>query len=266
MRKSKNIIAIVFFMLFTSLLHAAPAVAVIDFEPGASVTQQQAVIMTGLFRSELVRSGQVNVVDRGSLDRIIVEYKFQYSDWVNPDSVKGLGTMVGADYLITGNFGVVGNQLILVVEMTDIQTGRIHHSSRLALASTNEYDRKVAGFAREFAEKFPRENPFTGEWEGFVDDYEFNILFLYSNMCIITITVMQNGREIREETNGTWSYDDNVIRVSGNFANSKISNLRRVNWTSVYTFSNNDNSAFNMLLTLPGDTIQKRISFIRTFN
>ena len=110
------------------------------------------------------------------------------------------------------------------------------------------------------------ENPFIGEWESFVDDYEFNILFLHSNMCIITITLVQNGKEIREETNGTWSYDGNVIKVNGNFSNSQIPNLHRLNWTSVYTFSNNDNSAFNMLLTLPGSNTLKRISFFRTYS
>jgi hypothetical protein len=85
--------------------------------------------MTDLFRNELIRSGKADIVDRKNMDKIIVEMRFQMSDWVNPSRVKQICLMIGADYLITGNFDMLGNNLYLVVQMLDIETARAVYSS-----------------------------------------------------------------------------------------------------------------------------------------
>jgi TolB-like protein len=51
--------------------------------------------------------------------------KFQTTDWVTPARVKQISRMIGANYLITGNFDVVGNKLYLVAQMLDVETWRI---------------------------------------------------------------------------------------------------------------------------------------------
>ena len=260
----KHTIMLLCLAVIGAALYAAPSVAVIDFDSGDYFSEQNAAVMTSLFRNELVRSGRAEVVDRRNMDKIIDEMKFQMSDWVNPERVKRFGQMIGADNLITGNFSMLGQQLYLIAQMIDVETGRIIHSSRLTLASLDEYDRKVAGFAGEFAQKFPQENRFIGEWEVVIGNYNFNIVFMYSNICIITAKVVQDGREIVEDVNGTWSFDDNIIRINGIFRNSKIRNLNLINWVSVYTFTNSNNSAFNMLVIPPGSSNQVRVSFART--
>jgi TolB-like protein len=251
------------FLFIAAVLYADPAVAVINFSSGNYCTEQNAAIMTGLFRNELVRSGRAEVVDRGNMEAIIAELKFQMSDWANPARMKRLGQMTGADYIITGNFDMLGNTLYLVAQMTDIETGRIFHSSKMSLAAWEEYNTKVRGFAAEFAGKLPRPNLFTGEWEAYIDNVTYNILFMYSNMCIITVKALREGKEIIEDTNGTWSFDDDIIRINGNFTNSEIPGLGRINWTSVYTFTNNDQSSFNMLISPHGTANPVRVSFAR---
>jgi TolB-like protein len=253
------------FAVLSSALYAVSSVAVIDFEGNNYITAQQATFMTTMFQGELVRTGRVEVVDRNSMDRIIAELKFQQSDWVNPERVRRFGQMIGADYLITGSFEMLGSQFYLSVQMLDIETARIVHSSRLMLATFDEYDWKVGSFAGEFARQFPQENRFIGEWSGGLEGYDFNIVLLHSNMCIISVKSTQGGITITEETNGTWSFDENTIRINGNFVNSRINGLGRINWTSIYTFTNSDNSSFNMMITPPGGSRQTRISFARIF-
>lgn len=107
------------------------------------------------------------------------------------------------------------------------------------------------------------ENRFIGEWEGSIEGYDFNIVFMYSNTCIITVKAVRNGEEITEDTNGTWSCDENVVRINGSFPNSKIPNLNRISWTSAYVFTNSSNSAFNILVIPPGAGTRIRISFAR---
>jgi len=259
--------AVLSFTVLGTALHAQVSVAVINFDGNNFVNEQQAAFMTTMFRSELVKSGRVEVVDRANMDRIISELRFQQTDWVNPERVKRFGQMIGADYLITGSFEALGRQFYLAVQMLDIETARIIHSSRLTLNALDEYETRVAGFAGEFARQFPQGNRFAGEWEGSIDGYDFNIVFLNSNQCRITITATQpDGSEITAEVNGTWSADENIIRINATVPSSAgIRGLRRINWSSVYTFTNAENSAFNMMITPPNSNRQVRISFMRTF-
>ena len=120
----------------------------------------------------------------------------------------------------------------------------------------------ILGVALHAASAVP-ENRFIGEWEGSIEGYHFNIVFMYDNMCNITVKTVQDGAEITVDTEGTWSCDEDIIRINGNFPKSKIKNLNRINWTSVYIFLNNDQSAFNMNITLPGAGKQTRISFAK---
>ena len=259
--------AVLSFTVLGTALYAQVSVAVINFDGNNFVAEQQAAFMTTMFRSELVKSGRVEVVDRVNMDRIITELRFQQTDWVNPERVRRFGQMIGADYLITGSFEALGSQFYLAVQMIDIETSRITHSSRITLNYLDEYESRVAGFAGEFARQFPQGNRFAGEWEGGIDGYDFNIVFLNSNQCIVKVIAVQaGGIEITEETNGTWSADENIIRINASFSNSRIRGLRRINWSSVYTFTNAENSAFNMMITPPNGNRQVRISFVRTFS
>jgi TolB-like protein len=263
MKKSMCLLGLVF--LGAAFLFASPSVAVLDFSPGNYCGADEASFMTAVFRDELVRTGRAEVVDRGNMEKIIEELKFQMSDWANPARVKRFGQMTGADNLITGRFDMLGNQLYLIVQMTDVETARIVHSSRIVLATLQEYDYKVKAFAGEFAAKFPQENRFIGSWDVTgIDNYSFNIVFMNSNTCLVTASSPQNGVEIVEETRGSWSYDNNILRVNANFPNSKIRYLGRINWSGVYTFNNSDNSSFNMQVIPPGGTAPVRASFNRT--
>jgi hypothetical protein len=105
-------------------------------------------------------------------------------------------------------------------------------------------------------------NPFLGEWEAHEAGLDFNIVFMHSNRSIITVRTLQDGVEIVEETYGTWSFDENIIRVSGSFSNSRIQGLNRINWVSVYRFLNLDNSAFRINGTLPNNE-RTQLTFTR---
>ena len=64
-------------------LFANPTVAVLEFESNNYCTAQNALIMTDLFRNELVRSGRADIVDRRNMERIKDEFRLQMSDYFN---------------------------------------------------------------------------------------------------------------------------------------------------------------------------------------
>jgi len=186
-------------VLAASCLFADVAIAVIDFDSQNHCTQQQASVITDLFRNELIRSGRADIADRKNMDSILAEIQLYMSDLANPAKAKRVGKMVGADYLITGKFSVLGDKLNLIVQMVEFETAKAVNSSRITLSSPEEFDQKVKDFADDFIQKLPAGNILTGTWasdfthDDIIESYE--ITFGQKNRCNIKITSMVNGHE-----------------------------------------------------------------------
>jgi TolB-like protein len=246
---------------------AIPAVAVLDFESGSFCTEQEALVMTGLFRNEVVRSGRADVVDRRHLDAIKGEIVFQMSDWTDPAKIKQAGRMLGADYLVFGSFGIMGGTGYLHIEMTDVETARILHSSRITLVSWREFDGKVGPLAREFAGKLPAENIFTGAWtadvlhDGIIDTY--TVTFTGANRCTVRVASLVNGQELTGEGQGAYSFDGTILKITAALRNSRIPHVTGIQWTSVISIGDG-NRSFNMLVK-PTSTAasQVRVTFMK---
>ena len=251
--------------VLTSNLTAFTSIAVVDFISGNFCTIQEASIMTDAFRNEIVRSRKANVIDRSNIHIIMRELNFQSSDWVNPNNIKTAGNLLGADYLIFGNFGIMDGRGYLQVQMTEVLTGLIIHSSRLTLSNWQEFDRRVNFFASEFIEKIPMPNIFTGTWnmtseiDGNINIY--NITFLSNTSCTVRISTTINGRQMTQQSNGNYFFDGTFFRLSVNFINPSIPNLQSIQWVSVLQFNTN-NTAFHILVPSAGDN-QKRVTFIK---
>lgn len=168
---------------------------------------------------------------------------------------------------MTGNFDMLGNNLYLVVQMLDIETARAVYSSRLVLATWEEYDWKVRGFADEFIKKLPIENIFTGAWstdilhDGIIDSY--TIAFTGVNRCTVRVTSLLNGWEISEEGQGMYSFDGNILKITAVLRNSRIPHINSIQWASVISIEDG-NRSFNMLVKPTSmENNQVRVTFIK---
>lgn len=263
----KRHFTLILFLLALQKIVAIPSIAVIDFDSGSYCTVQKAAIMTDLFRNELIRSGRADIVDRRNLDRIIAEIRFQMSDWTNPARIKQAGQMIGADYLITGSFDMLGDNLYLVVQMLDIETARAIFSSRMVLATWEEYDWKVRDFAGEFIKKLPAENILAGSWtsdishDGIIDRY--TITFIGANRCTVRVTSLMGGMEITGEGQGTYSYDGDILKITAVLRDSRIPHINTIQWTSVISIGGG-NTSFNVLAKpRSASNDQVRVTFIK---
>lgn len=107
---------------------------------------------------------------------------------------------------------------------------------------------------------FPQEkNLFVGEWEANINNNKITLELLNENFCYITIKTYINRKEIVETTQGTYSFDENIIRLNGTFFNSKIQNINSINWISLYQFNNIQKSSFSILIP----DFNNEINFIR---
>jgi curli biogenesis system outer membrane secretion channel CsgG len=96
------LVAVMLGITFTARTAFCTRVAVIDFESigddpniGRGVTE--------IVRTELIKTGSYEVVERALLNKIIEEQRFQLSDLVDPSKAVELGKLLGADLILTGS-------------------------------------------------------------------------------------------------------------------------------------------------------------------
>jgi hypothetical protein len=75
----------------------------------------------------------------------------------------------------------------------------------------------------------------------------WRITFRGASACVLQAAALVNGREVSQETEGSYSWDKTFLRINAVFRNPRIPDIGRVQWSSVVSF-NGDNS-FNILVT-----------------
>ncbi|MCL2519799.1 MAG: penicillin-binding protein activator LpoB [Spirochaetaceae bacterium] len=73
----------------------------------------------------LVNAGRFRIVDRGSLDSIRSEMRFQLSDEVNDNTAVRIGEMLGAQIVIVGQISGSGSLRTLTLRALDVQSAQI---------------------------------------------------------------------------------------------------------------------------------------------
>ena len=112
-------------------------VAVIDFESigddpniGRGVTE--------IVRTELIKTGNYEVVERALLNKIIEEQRFQLSDLVDPSRAVELGKLLGADLILTGSVVKIGTSYTINARFIDVKTGAAKRAEAIRGNEINE--------------------------------------------------------------------------------------------------------------------------------
>jgi len=112
-----------------------PAIVVSSFQTrGQAITADDAESITELFIAALARTGQLRVVDRSSLERVIAEMRFQTSDWANPQRTASLGQALNASFIVQGQLNQLGQNISVAITTLDIRTLEVVSSA------TNTFD------------------------------------------------------------------------------------------------------------------------------
>ena len=123
--------AVLSFVLAFAL--GAQTVAVFDFDCDDPDFKEDVSVMTDLLVHELVKAGDVTVVERKKTDKIMAEYAFQANPYVDIASAKKLGKGVGADCIIVGSIATLGCPLYVTARMIDVEKGTIIHSAKMTI-------------------------------------------------------------------------------------------------------------------------------------
>ena len=77
---------------------------------------------------ELSRSGKYEVIDRGNMNNILKEQKFQISGCVAQECKVEAGQLLGVGKIVSGSVGQVGKTYFITLQLINVKTGKIEIS------------------------------------------------------------------------------------------------------------------------------------------
>jgi TolB-like protein len=106
-----------------------PLLAVMPFE-ARQVAPEEAQILAEAIASEIARSGEIRLMERGQMDKILAEQGFQKSGSCSgTECAVEVGQILGIDRMIVGSVGHIGKTYVLSARMVNIATGEVLRSA-----------------------------------------------------------------------------------------------------------------------------------------
>ena len=109
-----------------STLNTTPAngvsIAVADF---SGADKELGRFLADTLLTDLAQSERLHMVERAEIGKALTELKLQSTGLAEPQDVKKVGKLLGADRLIVGSYLVRDNQLLINARLLDVRTGRV---------------------------------------------------------------------------------------------------------------------------------------------
>ena len=119
-----------------------PSVAVLDFE-AKGIAVYEAETLTERLRSEISNTNAVRLTDRKLLEKILEEQGLQQSGCTTDECAAEVGQLLGAQYIISGSIGKLGNTYTIDAKMVSVTTGAAER------AKTVSYKGEISGLIVE---------------------------------------------------------------------------------------------------------------------
>ena len=138
----RNLVLTLF--IFSCLLaqDGPPSVAVLDFEANG-IPDYEAETLTERLRSEIANTNAFRITDRKLLDKIINEQALQQSGCTTDECSAEIGQLLGAQYMISGAIGKLGETFTVDVKLVSVSTGAAERTK------TASYKGPISGMITE---------------------------------------------------------------------------------------------------------------------
>jgi TolB-like protein len=107
---------------FITAQESKPSVAVLDFE-ARGIPGYEAETLTERLRTEIATTKAVRLVDRKLLQSILEEQGLQQSGCTTDECAAEVGQLLGAQYIISGAVGKLGETYSIDTKMVSVTTG-----------------------------------------------------------------------------------------------------------------------------------------------
>ncbi len=103
------------------------------------MAEGQTDLLVSFLENAFVNYGNVTVVDRQNLEKIMEEYKYQTSALVDEETAVEIGKLSGADAIAIGNLSLLADTFYLHLKVINVQSGAIIGSSISEGASEKDF-------------------------------------------------------------------------------------------------------------------------------
>ena len=86
--------------------------------------------VTDAITQAVYEHGNVKIVERANVQKLLDEQLFQASGYVDDDSAKSIGKLAGVDYVCYGDMKDIGNQITINSRIVDVESGEVVAISR----------------------------------------------------------------------------------------------------------------------------------------
>jgi TolB-like protein len=101
-----------------------PSLAIIDFE-ALGISAQEAGILTSRLGSHIVRLNVYRAIERAQIEEILAEQDFQLTGCTSDECAVQIGQLLGAQFILAGTFGKLGETYSIDLRIIDVETGSI---------------------------------------------------------------------------------------------------------------------------------------------
>lgn len=99
-------------------------IAVLEFD-GFGVSTQEVAALTNRLRTNLTQLGTYQLIERGRMEQILMEQDFQMTGCTSDECAVEIGQLLGAELMLAGSIGKVGNTWTIEMRIVDVETGAI---------------------------------------------------------------------------------------------------------------------------------------------
>ena len=107
---------------------AKKTVAVFDFD-FRGIDESEALTFSERFRTEIGNTGSIRLIERKALEKIMEEQGLQQSGCTTDECAAEVGQLLGAQNMINGSIGRIGNSYTVDIKMFSVETGEIERTA-----------------------------------------------------------------------------------------------------------------------------------------
>jgi len=124
-------------------------VAVLDFVARAPVTPDEAATLSDVFTSQLIQTGEFEVLERNQIQALLKEQNFQQSGLCDQvECIVETGKLLKVQRMFAGTVGRLGTLYNVNIRVINVETGKIE------LDRTRQYDGKIEILASQVIPEF----------------------------------------------------------------------------------------------------------------
>ena len=119
---------IILLSVLVSIIFSQKTIAVLDFDAN-DVSKSNVRALSDRLREELFRTKKYRVLERGLMEEIMKEQKFQLSGCVSTECIVEVGQLTGVQKMVGGSVSKVGSVYSVSSRIIDVETGEISNMS-----------------------------------------------------------------------------------------------------------------------------------------